>query len=108
MHPVLRYIASQFEVDTESNEDSGGIAVGRGHRQARKAERENRSLANLVETALAETLIGAAGDSETPILSVLEEDVSGIEAIDDRGRRDPAETARLRRLVKLGPPSRRK
>ncbi len=108
MHPVLRYIASQFEVDTESNEDSGGIAVGRGHRQARKAERENRSLANLVETALAETLIGAVGDSETPVLSMLEEDLSSIVAVDDRGRRDPAATNRLRRLIKLSSVSRRK
>jgi hypothetical protein len=47
-----------------------------------EGERENRSLANLVEHALADALISPPGDC-TPVLSVVDADLDGIVAIDD-------------------------
>lgn len=64
----------------------------------REAERQNRSLANLVETALGEILVAANCDS--PVLSLLEgDDLGGAVAIDDDGNIDNDETERLQHLV---------
>ena len=66
----------------------------------REAERQNRSLANLVETVLGEMLVAA--NSDVPVLSALEtDDLAGAVAIDDDGRPDAEETDRLRRLAAI-------
>lgn len=67
-----------------------------------QAERENRSLANFVETVLAEALISPPGDGR-PILSiaVTDAELEGAVAIDDEGNPDPEETARLHRLIAI-------
>jgi hypothetical protein len=65
----------------------------------RTAERQNRSLANFVEVALSEALLLAEG--ERPILSAVDADLSGIEALNDDGTVDPDETAVLRDLVAI-------
>ncbi len=59
----------------------------------RAAERQNRSLANFVEVVLAESLMAPEG--ELPIVSLVDADFDGIEAIDDNGVVDEAESARL-------------
>jgi hypothetical protein len=64
----------------------------------REAERQNRSLANLVESALSEILIAA--NSDAPVLSILDgDDLQGAVAVDDLGHVDGAETARFRHLL---------
>jgi len=65
-----------------------------------QADRENRSLANFVETVLAEALVSPAGDGR-PILSVVDADLEGVVALDDSGNPDVDETARLRRLIAM-------
>lgn len=64
----------------------------------REAERQNRSLANLVESALSEILIAA--NSDMPVLSILDgDDLDGAVAVDDLGNVDAAETARFLHLL---------
>ncbi|MDR3516622.1 MAG: DUF6364 family protein [Azospirillaceae bacterium] len=64
----------------------------------REAERQNRSLANFVESALAEILI--AGSSNMPVLSILDsDDFDGAVAVDDQGNIDEVETARFQHLL---------
>jgi hypothetical protein len=65
-----------------------------------QADRENRSLANFVETVLAEALILPPGDGR-PILSiaVTDAELEGAVVIDDEGNPDPEETARLHRVI---------
>ena len=63
----------------------------------REAERQNRSLANFVESVLAEALMAAEGD--LPVVSLADPDIDAVEAITDDGSVDPQETARLRRLL---------
>ncbi|MDA8231617.1 MAG: DUF6364 family protein [Magnetospirillum sp.] len=66
----------------------------------REAERQNRSLANLVETALGEILVAA--NSGAPVLSLLDgDDLDDAVAIDDDGNVDDEETARLRHLAAI-------
>lgn len=66
----------------------------------REAERQNRSLANFVETALADILTGA--NSEVPVLSVIEgDDLDGAVALDDHGSVDLDETDRLFNLAAI-------
>ncbi|MBF0394042.1 MAG: hypothetical protein HQL38_15295 [Alphaproteobacteria bacterium] len=66
----------------------------------REAERQNRSLANLVETALCEILVSANG--EVPVLSLLDhDDLAGAVAVDDNGDVDDQETGRLQHLVAI-------
>jgi hypothetical protein len=65
-----------------------------------EAERENRSLANFVETLLTEALISPHGDG-TPILSVVDANLDGIVAIDDDGNVDADETERLRHVIAI-------
>ena len=66
----------------------------------REAERQNRSLANLVESALSEILIAA--NSKRPVLSILAgDDFAGAVAIDDFGQIDEAETARFEHLISV-------
>jgi hypothetical protein len=63
----------------------------------REAGRQNRSLADLVESALTESLMMAPG--ERPILSVTDDDLNGIEALNDSGEVDAEETQKLRHLI---------
>ncbi len=64
----------------------------------REAERQNRSLANLVESALSEILI--ATNSTLPVLSILDDDnFDGAVAVDDLGNIDETETARFQHLL---------
>ncbi len=64
----------------------------------REAERQNRSLANFVETALADALTGA--NSDVPVLSLIEgDDLEDAVALDDQGNVDHAETDRLLHLA---------
>jgi hypothetical protein len=67
----------------------------------RTAERQNRSLANFVEVVLAESLMSTEG--ELPVVSLVDADIDidGIEAIDDDGVVDEAETARLRDIIAI-------
>lgn len=66
----------------------------------REAERQNRSLANFVETALADALTGA--NSEIPVLSLIEgDDLDGAVALDDHGSVDLDETDRLLNLAAI-------
>lgn len=66
----------------------------------REAERQNRSLANLVETALSEILVNAS--SGAPVLSLLDgDDLDGAVAVDDDGLVDGDETERLRYLATI-------
>jgi hypothetical protein len=67
-------------------------------RARKQAERENRSLANFVETLLGEALLSPAG-SGVPMLSIAEGDLEGAVAIDDDGTIDLEETDRLHRLL---------
>jgi hypothetical protein len=64
----------------------------------REAERQNRSLANLVESALSEILIAA--NSSMPVLSILDgDDFDDAVAVDELGNVDEAETARFQHLL---------
>lgn len=63
----------------------------------REAERQNRSLANFVESVLADALMPAGGT--LPVVSLVDSEVDGIEAINDDGSVDLEETARLRQLI---------
>ncbi len=75
-------------------------------RARREAERQNRSLANLVEVALAEILIAA--DGARPLLSALEDDaLEGAIAIDDDGAVDAEETKRFHHLAGVAARTRR-
>ena len=63
----------------------------------RRAERDNRSLANFVEGLLADALMSDSGDA--PVISLLDDDFAGAVALDDSGAVDEAETERLHRLL---------
>ena len=65
----------------------------------REAGRQNRSLANLIENVLAESLMAVPGD--VPILSVVDDDLDGAEALDDDGNTDPEATDRFRHLISV-------
>jgi hypothetical protein len=65
----------------------------------RTAERQNRSLANFVEVLLAESLMSS--ESDLPVVSLVDADIAGIEAIDDDDAVDEAETARLRDIIAI-------
>jgi hypothetical protein len=65
----------------------------------RAADRQNRSLANFIEVMLADSLMAIEGD--LPIVSLVDADIDGIEAIDDDGNLDDAETARLRDIIAI-------
>jgi hypothetical protein len=65
----------------------------------REAERQNRSLANFIEVLLADSLMATAG--EVPVVSLVDADIDGIEAIDDNGMVDDVETARLRDILAI-------
>jgi hypothetical protein len=75
--------------------DAGLVRVAKS-----RADRENRSLANFVETVLSEALITPDGD-DTPILSMVHDRLDGIVAVDDDGKADPKETKRLRHLIAI-------
>jgi hypothetical protein len=59
----------------------------------RAADRQDLSLANYIEVLLANSLM--AVECDLPVLSLVDHDVDGIEAINDDGTVDEAETARL-------------
>ncbi|HIJ61109.1 MAG TPA: hypothetical protein HPQ04_00305 [Rhodospirillaceae bacterium] len=65
----------------------------------REAERQNRSLANFVESVLADALMPA--DGTLPVVSLVDSEIDGIEAIHDDGSVDFEETARLRQVIAL-------
>jgi len=65
----------------------------------RAADRQNRSLANFIEVMLTDSLMAIEGD--LPIVSLVDADIDGIEAIDDDGNLDAAETARLRDIIAI-------
>jgi hypothetical protein len=69
-------------------------------RARKQAERENRSLANFIETLLGEALLSPSNDG-VPLLSLVDNDLEGAVAIGDDGTVDFEETDRLRRLLDI-------
>lgn len=67
----------------------------------REAERQNRSLANFVEVALTETLMLTGGDRPILALFDTDEDLVGIEAINNDGTINDEETSRLRDIIAI-------
>ncbi len=65
----------------------------------REAFRQNRSLADLVESALTESLMAPPG--ERPVLSMNDDELSGIEALDEANQVDVKETERLTRPIAI-------